>query len=127
MLSTLKNATCLVPLLLVTAVLLANPDCLPFGNIQANTTQASRSLSTAHKVSPLLKASKHHPEETVTVIVTLGATRSARLNGFLNRNGIRQRREMKNLASFSVTLPFRMVTVWMTKLSQPLNPFNEST
>src|SRR6185369_6651941 len=53
------------------------------------------------KVSPLLKGNKYRADETVTVIVTLNGSRSGRLNAFLNQAGIHQRREMKNLRSFS--------------------------
>ncbi len=109
MLIKLKNANRLVPVLLVIAIVLTTPDYLPFKVAQANPNQSSRSQQTAHKVSPLLKGNKHKPDETVTLIVTLGATRSARLNAFLSQNGVRHRREMKSLGYFSLALPFRMV------------------
>src|SRR5437764_10509840 len=105
---TRKNTTRLV--FLVIAILLTNPDCLPFEVAQANSNESSRLLKAAHKVSRLLTGNNHKPDESVTVIVTLGATRSAGFIAFLNRNGIHQRREMKSLGGLSLTLPFRMVT-----------------
>src|SRR5215471_18292920 len=78
--------------LFVIAILLTNPYCLPFEVAKANSDQPSRLRKKAHKVSLLLQASKHKPDELVTVIVTLGATRSAGFIGFLNRNGIHQRK-----------------------------------
>lgn len=107
--STRENATRLLPISLVIALLLTNPDCLPFEVARANTNQSSKSSQKAPKVSLLLKGRKHQPDEQVTVIVTLGAPKSSRLNAFLNQNGIHQRREMKSLQGFSLTLPFRLV------------------
>src|SRR5215204_3488930 len=56
------------------------------------------------------KLSTHQPDETLTVIVTLSGSRSSRLNAFLAQNGIHKRREMKNLSTFSLSLPLRMLT-----------------
>src|SRR5688500_4796961 len=47
--------------------------------------------------------------DTVTVIVSLNGSSSGSLNGFLQRNHVRLRREMRALRSFSVSLPFGMV------------------
>ena len=65
--------------------------------------------SQAYKVSLVLKVDRQ-ADVTVTVIVTLNGPTSGRLNGFLQRNGVRLRREMKALGSFSVSLPFGMIT-----------------
>jgi subtilisin family serine protease len=100
---TRKNMTRLSPFFFVVAILLTNPDYLPFAVAQTNPNQ-----STTHKVSPLLKG--HKPDETVTVIVMLDGVSSPRLNAFLNQNGVHKRREMKSLGSFSLRLPARMVT-----------------
>src|SRR5918992_1546009 len=69
----------------------------------------NRHQPTATKLSRLLKGDKHKAHETVTVIVTLSGPRSAGLNALLKNSGVRHRREMKNLGSFSVTLPFQKV------------------
>jgi hypothetical protein len=84
MLSTRKNATRLVPVFLVIAIVLTNPDCLPFDAAQANSNRSSQLLKTEHKVLRLLKGSEHNPDESVTVLVTLGTTRSAGLIAFFN-------------------------------------------
>src|SRR6185503_5542630 len=63
--------------------------------------------SQAYKVSPQLNANRQ--DVTVTVIVNLNGPTSGRLNGFMQRHGVRLRREMKALRSFSVSLPFGMV------------------
>src|SRR5215213_7094516 len=64
----------------------------------------------AEKVSPLLKSNKHSADQTVTVIVTLNGPKSGLLNAFINRAGVHQRREMKQLGMFSLSLPFGMVS-----------------
>ncbi|HZI49692.1 MAG TPA: S8 family serine peptidase, partial [Pyrinomonadaceae bacterium] len=69
-------------------------------------THAERPERQNSKVSFLLKG---RADETVTVIVTLAGPKSGRLNAFLQQNGIHQRREMKSLRSFSLSLPFGMV------------------
>jgi len=61
--------------------------------------------SQADKVSPQLKVNRQ-ADATVTVIVSLNGPMSGRLNGLMQRNGVRLRREMKALRSFSVSLPF---------------------
>jgi len=76
------------------------------GMAQAQSLNNSESQS--DKISPLLKGNQR-ADETVTVVVTLNGPTSGGLNGFMNRNGVRLRREMKALRSFSVSLPFRMI------------------
>src|SRR2546423_5919986 len=73
-------------------------------------THAERPQSQREKVSSLLKGNKYSADENVTVIVMLNGPRSNRLNALLKQNGVRQRREMKSQRSFSLSLPFRMVT-----------------
>src|SRR5919205_344082 len=72
-------------------------------------------LTSAHatpldnKVPAHLKGHHHQPDETITVIVTLNGSESGDLNAFLAQNGIHKRRELKNLDSFSLQLPFRRI------------------
>ena len=84
--------------------------CLVFlilvGVAQAQSLNNSESQS--DKISPLLKRNMR-ADETVTVVVTLNGPTSGGLNGFMNRNGVRLRREMKALHSFSVSLPSRLI------------------
>ncbi|HVI71982.1 MAG TPA: S8 family serine peptidase, partial [Pyrinomonadaceae bacterium] len=68
----------------------------------------SNSESQSNKISPLLKGNTA-ADETMTVVVTLNGPTSGGLNGFMNRNGVRLRREMKALHSFSVSLPSRLI------------------
>ena len=77
--------------------------------VQITHAQRSGQHSENQRVSLLLKGNNHSANETVTVIVTLGGPRSGRLNAFLQQNGVSQRREMRSLRSFSVSLPFGMV------------------
>src|SRR5215213_4163877 len=93
-------------LLFIITILLTWPAWL---NVVDTAQAQSLNNRKANNVSPLLQGNKHKSDETVTVIVTLDGPRSGRLNALLKQNGVRQRREMKSLGSFSVTLPFEMV------------------
>ena len=79
----------------------------------AGVAQAERSdpptVSPGTKVSVLLKGSRHRPDETINVIVTLNGSRSTLLNAFLKQNGVRLRRDFKNLYSFSLSLSYSRV------------------
>src|SRR4026207_1771400 len=72
----------------------------------AQITHAERPEPQTEKVSSLLKGNKHRADDTLTVIVTLNGPISGRLNALLKQNDVRLRREMKNLRSISVSLPF---------------------
>ena len=61
------------------------------------------------KLPAHLKGNQYQPDETITVIVTLNGSRSDGLNAFLAKNAIHKRREMKNLDSFSLSLPCRLI------------------
>ena len=99
------------PLLLipVIATLVAVFICIAFSEITQAERAGKRSDLHANKISPRLNGSKHKPEETVEVIVTLNGQRSSGLNAFLSKRGVRQRREMKKLNNFSLSLPFRLI------------------
>src|SRR5688500_9983021 len=70
---------------------------------------AGRPELKADKVSPILKADPHNADKTVTVIVTLNGPKSGLLNALMQRAGVQQRREMKRLGTFSLSLPLSMV------------------
>jgi subtilisin family serine protease len=76
----------------------------------AEVAQAERSVasatSRASKISVLLKRSGQRPDETISVIVTLNGARTELLNAFFKQNGVRLRRDFKNLGSFSLSLPY---------------------
>src|SRR6185369_2783117 len=91
------------------AILLASVAYLTFvENAQAGLGNG-RSESRTDKVSPLMKSNSHRADEKVTVILSLNGPRTERRNALLAQNGVQQRREMKNVGSISLTLPFRMV------------------
>ena len=68
----------------------------------------NHSESQSNKVSPLLKGNRQ-ADEPVTIIVTLNGPTSGGLNGFMQRYGVRLRKDMKALRSFSLSLPFGMI------------------
>jgi hypothetical protein len=94
----------------VIALLLTNFNCLSFVRVAhaGRADKPSHSIK-GNKISPLLKDDKHAPDELVTIIATLEAPRSGRLNAFLAQNGVHERRQMKALGAFSLTLPFNLV------------------
>src|SRR5688572_15916338 len=105
-----KNAKHL-SIILVAALLVTSLNSLILtgaAHAAAQTGNASTQRK-AEKVSPLLQPDSHTPDERVTVLVTLSAAIGGSLNAFLNQNGVRPRREMKSLRSFSVSLPFSLV------------------
>src|SRR5688572_1398368 len=61
------------------------------------------------KVSTLLKGHKNTSAQTVEIIVTLSGPKSGPLYAFLNKSGVRVRREMKQLRTFSLSLPSGMI------------------
>ena len=94
----------------VFALLLSNLNCLSFVRVaHAGRADKSSHPQKARKISPLLKDDKHKAEDIVTVIATLAGQRSGRLNAFLAKNGVRERRQMKGLGTFSLSLPFNLV------------------
>src|SRR6185503_5209632 len=58
------------------------------------------------KVSEVLKESRVRPEEMIDVIVTLNGSRTGLLNAFLKQNGVRLRKDFKNLRTLSLSLPY---------------------
>jgi subtilisin family serine protease len=108
MLITRKNAKRLSIALVV--ALLVNLNFLTFAHI-VNAAPAGKASKPrkAEKISSRLKSDAHTPDEKVTVLVALNGPVSGRLNAFLNRNGVKRRREMKKMSSNSVNLPFRSV------------------
>ena len=103
-----KNALRLFLLSFVNAIALTIVD-LPIVQIaNAGRPENTPKLKT-DKVSPLLKADWHNADKTVTVIVTLNGPKSGLLNALMQRAGVQQRREMKRLGTFSLSLPLRMV------------------
>src|ERR1051326_4820515 len=106
MLKRSKKATRLISLSVI-AILLASPTWLNF--IQIAEAGSANSESRQDKVSPLMKSSNHSTDETVTVILTLNGPRSGRLNALLAQSGVQERREMKELGTLSVTVPYGMV------------------
>jgi serine protease AprX len=98
-----KRAAHLISLI---AIILTSLVCVTLVQI----THAERPERQTEKISSLLKGNKHRPDETVTVIVTLNGPGSGRLNALIKQNDVRLRREMKNLRSFSLSLPFGMIS-----------------
>ena len=95
---------------IVIALLLTSFNCLSFVRVaHAGRADKPSHSKKANKISPLLKDDKHAPDDLVTVIATLEAPRSGRLNAFLAQNGVHERRQMKALGTFSLTLPFELV------------------
>src|SRR5215207_1419386 len=72
--------------------------------------QESRRQFKLDKVSPLLQANTQPTDKTITVIATLNGPKSGLLNAFLSRAVVHQRLEMKKLGTFSLSLPFGMVS-----------------
>src|SRR5258707_9245687 len=106
MLNRWKKATCLISLPVI-AILLTSPPWQTL--IEIAQAGSVNSDSRGNKVSPLMKGNNHKADETVTVILTLNGSRTHRLNALLAQNDIHQRREMKQLESLSVTVPFGVV------------------
>ena len=95
---------------LVIALLLTNLNYLSLVRVaHAGRTDKPSGSQKANKISPLLKDGKHAPNDMVTVIATLASQRSGRLNAFLAKNGVRERREMKSLGSLTLRLKYNQV------------------
>src|ERR1700754_2412484 len=106
----MKRPRSLSTVLILIALLLPNLNCLSLVRVaQAGRADKPSHSQKADKLSPLLKDNKRAPDDVVTVIVTLAAQKSGRLNAFLARNGVHARREMKGLGSFSLNLPRNLV------------------
>ena len=91
-------------------LLLTSPYCLTLVPVvHAGNSDHPSAERRPEKVSPLLKGNKHQADERLTVIVALSGPKSGRLNAFLNQTAIHQRRELKSLNSFSLSLPYKMV------------------
>lgn len=103
-----KKTSRLLFLFPLTAITLTSVCLFSTPVVEAGRSENPHQLKT-QKISPLLKSKKHGSDETVTVIVSLNGSKSSELNAFLNRAGLRQRREMRKLGVFSLSLPFRMV------------------
>jgi hypothetical protein len=99
---TSKTARRLV-LVLLSAIALTSVYLASIQGAKAGNEEPPRQFKT-DKVSPLLKAQAYAADQRVTVIVTLNGPKSAALNSLLRRAGVRQRREMKNLGTFSLSL-----------------------
>src|ERR1044072_8298595 len=85
-------------ILLLIATVLTALVYMPLAQVaQAQRSNAS-AASPGTKVSVLLKKNTHRPDETINVIVSLNEPMSGRLNAFFRQNGVRLRREFKNLS-----------------------------
>src|SRR5690349_11805329 len=95
---------------LVIALLLTNLNYLSLVRVaHAGRADKPSGSQKANKISPLLNDGRHAPNDMVTVIATLANQRSGRLNAFLAKNGVRERRQMKTLGAFSLRLPLNLV------------------
>src|SRR5215207_4530987 len=103
-----KKASRLFFLISLSAIALMSFDLLSGHIVNAGGPETPRQLK-IDKVSPLLKTDRHNADQIVTVIVTLNAPKSGLLNAFTQRARVQQRREMKKLGTFSLSLPLGMV------------------
>src|ERR1043166_3702707 len=95
--------------LLLSAIALTSFSLISVQAGQARSEERPREFK-ADKISPHLKGHTYSADKKVTVIVTLNGPKSAQLNAFMRRAGVRQRLELKQLGTFSLSLPFGMVS-----------------